>query len=83
MTYKLDLPESVERVLERRARRRGVALNAYLLDLAVQDAASEESAEVARREAVRTTRGKYAHCGETPEERRRAKDEELRREAAL
>lgn len=83
MTHALNLPESVERVLERRARRQGLALDAYLLDLAARDAATEESNEAARLEAVRAGRGKFAHCGETPEERRRAKDVELQREAAL
>jgi hypothetical protein len=80
MTHTLDLPENVERVLEAKARRRGVPLETLLLDLAAQDAASEESAEAARREAVKRGRGKFAHCGETPEERRRAKDEEMRRD---
>ncbi len=83
MTHTLDLPENVERVLEATARRRGVALGALLLDLVAREAASEESAEEARREAVRAGYGTFAHCGETPEERRCAKDEELRREAAL
>lgn len=83
MTHTLELPESVERVLERRARHRGVALEVLLVELAQREAQTEENAETARREAVRTTRGKYAHCGETPEERRRAKDDELQREAAL
>ncbi len=36
-----------------------------------------------RVEAVRRGRGKFAHCGEMPEERRRAKDEELKRKAAF
>ena len=59
-----------------------MALDVYLRDLAAQDAASEESAEAARREAVRTTRGKYAHVALTPELRRQMKDQELQREAA-
>ncbi len=80
MTHTLELPESVERVLEAKARRRGVALDVYLLDLAAQDAASEESAEAARREAVRAGRGKFANLGPTPEERRQWKEKEMRRE---
>lgn len=83
MTHTLELPESVERVLERRARHRGVALEVLLVELAQREAQTEESAEVARRAAVKRGRGMFAHCGETPEERRRAKDEELQREAAL
>lgn len=82
MTYTLELPESVERVLEAAARKRGVAVDALLLDLAAREAASEENAEAARREAVRTTRGKYAGLGPTPEERRQWKDEEIARETA-
>ena len=83
MTYTLELPENIERVLGAAARKRGVALDALLLDLAAREAASEENAEAARREAVKRGRGMFAHCGETPEERRRAKDAELQREAAL
>jgi len=83
MTRTLELPENVERVLERRARHRGVPLEVLLLDLATREAATEESAEAARREAVRVGRGKYAHVGLTPELRRQMKDEELRQEAAL
>ncbi len=82
MTHTLELPESVERVLERRARRHGVPLETLLLDLAQREAATEESAETARREAVRAGYGKYAHVGLTPELRRQMKDEELRQEAA-
>lgn len=80
MTHTLELPESVERVLEATARRRGVALDALLLDLAAREAQSQENAEAARREAVRAGRGKFANLGPTPEERRQWKDEEMRRE---
>ena len=80
MTHTLELPENIERVLEATARRRGVALDALLLDLAAREAASQESAEVARREAVREGRGKFANLGPTPEERRQWKEEEMRRE---
>ncbi len=44
MTHTLDLPENVERVLECRARRRGVPLETLLLDLAAREAATKESA---------------------------------------
>jgi cytosine/adenosine deaminase-related metal-dependent hydrolase len=60
-----------------------VPLDVYLGEVLNREAQTEESAEVARRAAVKRGRGMFAHCGETPEERRRAKDEELRREAAL
>lgn len=56
MTHTLELPEHVERVLEAKARRRGVGLDAYLLDLAAQDAQNEtqsDAASDARRAARR------------------------------
>ena len=80
MTHLVELPENVERVLEQKARQRGVALDAYLLELAVRDAQDAAQKEAVRREAVRAARGMLAHCGPTPEERRRWKDEEIQRE---
>lgn len=49
----------------------------------VESKETRESRETKRREAVRAGFGKFAGFGETPEERRRAKDAELQREAAL
>lgn len=82
MTHLVELPENVERVLEQKARQRGVALDAYLLELAVRDAQDAAQKEAVRREAVRTGFGMLAHCGPTPEERRRWKDEEIALEIA-
>ena len=85
MTYTIELDATEERVLEAAAAR-GVALDSYLREVLKRQARREAQAdekEIARRAAVKRGRGMFAHCGETPEERRRAKDEELRREAAL
>lgn len=64
MTHTLELPESVERVLESRARRRGVALNAYLREVLQREAASEDSAATAltttREDAIKAARGSMA-----------------------
>ena len=38
MTHTLELSESVERVLEAKAQQRGIAVDAYLLDLVAKDA---------------------------------------------
>ncbi len=80
MTHTLDLPENVERVLERRARRRGVPLETLLLDLAAREAATEESAEAARREAVRRGRGMFKGNGHETEDFMRERREEGLRE---
>ncbi|HET6381782.1 MAG TPA: hypothetical protein VFJ58_00185 [Armatimonadota bacterium] len=45
MTLTLEIAPEVERVLEEKARRRGMALAAYLLDLAHRDAAPENEIE--------------------------------------
>ncbi len=80
MTRTLDLPESVERVLERKARRRGIALDTYLVDLAAQDAANEESAEATRREAVKRGRGMFVGNGHETDDFMRERHEEGLRE---
>ncbi len=80
MTHTLELPESVERVLERKARRRGVGLDAPLLDLAAQDAANEESAEAARWEAVRAGYGMLKGNGHEADDFMRERREEGLRE---
>lgn len=41
MTYTLELPEIVQRVLEAKARRRGVALDALVREVLQREAASE------------------------------------------
>ena len=47
MTHTLELPENVERVLEAKARERGVDLDTYLLDLAARDAQNATEIEEA------------------------------------
>ena len=84
MALTIELAPDQERALEARAARNGQTLSEFLHHLAACEAEAEKQAiAAARRDAVREGYGKFAHLGETPDERRRAKDEELRREAAL
>lgn len=82
MTHTLELPENVERVLEKKARRRGVGLEVLLLELATREAASEEDAETARREAVRRGRGMFKGNGHETDDFMRERREEGLREMA-
>lgn len=45
MTLTLEIAPEIEGVLEIKARRRGLALAAYLIDLAQHDAANETATE--------------------------------------
>ena len=62
MTLTLDIAPEVEAALTEKARRRGLALTAYLLDAALRDEAKEPGdAEKARLAAIEAVAGKYAH----------------------
>ena len=84
MTYTIELDASEERVLEAAARRRGVALDAYLREVLKREAQDNQAAETVRREAVRRGRGMFEGNGhETEDFMRERREEGLREMAAM
>ncbi len=66
MTLTLEIAPEIEAALAEKARRRGLALTAYLVDAALRDEVETKTevpanAEQARQAAIKALAGKYAH----------------------
>jgi hypothetical protein len=80
MTLTIEVPADVENALTAAARRRGVALDAYLSEVLKREAQDNQTAETARREAVRRGRGMFKGNGHETEDFMRERREEGLRE---
>ena len=85
MTLTLEIAPEIEAALAEKARRRGLALTAYLVDAALRDEVETKTevpanAEQARQAAIKALAGKYAHLNISSAAIRAERDKDKQRE---